>query len=161
MFDRQIEETIEIAASPAEVWWQLTSFRSYPDWNPFITRIEGELREGERLSVRIEAEGLPPMTVSPEIITADPERELRWLGRLALPKIFDGEHAFIMESVGIDRVRFIQRERFGGLLVPGTLAFAEGAVRKGFRQMNEALRQRAEAAHASQQVARDNDEPSA
>lgn len=152
MFDRQVEESVEIVATPADVWWQLTSFDAYSDWNPFITRIEGELREGARLSVTMRPDGIPPVVVRPRIVTAEPERELRWLGRLGLPALFEGEHSFLIESTGIDRVRFTQRERFDGLLVPGTLTLIAGPLRRGFREMNHALRQRAEAAHATRRA---------
>ena len=48
MFDREIVETVRIAANPAEVWYHLANFRSYSEWNPSIRRINGELRVGAR-----------------------------------------------------------------------------------------------------------------
>ena len=155
MFDRQIEQSVEIVARPSEVWWQLTNFDSYPDWNPLYKRVKGELREGARLAVTVDPNGVPAMIVRPRIIIAEPERELRWRGRIALPHAFTAEHAFIIKSVGVDRVRFTQRERFEGLLVPGALLLIESALGRGFREMNDALKQRAEAAHASREVAED------
>ncbi|MBD3291417.1 MAG: SRPBCC domain-containing protein [Armatimonadia bacterium] len=155
MFDRQIEETVEIVASASEVWWQLTNFEGYPEWNPFITSIRGHAREGERLTVTIDPDSMPSMTFRPKVLVAERERELRWRGRtVGLPNIFDGEHAFIIESVGMDRVRFRQCESFSGVLVPGALSVIEGRLRRSFRAMNEELRQRAEAAHATRQAAK-------
>ena len=154
MFEREIEESVEIAASPSEVWWQLTNFELYPEWNPFITRADGELREGARLSVTVDPDALPPFAMRPKLTVVDPERQLRWRGRMGLPNLFDGEHIFMIESVGIDRVRFTQRERFSGIFVPGALALIADALRRSFTAMNERLRQRAEAAHATQQASR-------
>ncbi len=154
MFDREIEETVEIVASPSEVWWHLTNFEAYPRWNPFITKIEGEVREGARLSVTIDPDGIPPVVFRPKILVAEPERELRWRGRPGLPNLFDGEHVFVIESLGLKRLRLTQRELFGGLLVPGTMPLIGRAVRRGFRDMNQALRQRAEASHATREAAR-------
>ena len=34
------------------------------------------------------------MTMHPTVPVAEPGRELRWLGRLGLPGVFDGEHRF-------------------------------------------------------------------
>jgi len=154
MFEREIEESVEIVASPSEVWWQLTTFAAWPEWNPFITRIEGEVREGARLSVTLEPDSMPAFVIRPKLIRVDPERELRWRGRLGFPGLFDGEHAFIIESVGVDRLRFTQRERFSGLLALGTLTLIERRLRESFRTMNERLRQRSEAAHATREAAR-------
>ncbi len=154
MFEREIEETVEIAASPSEVWWQLTDFEAYADWNPFITRVEGELREGARLSVTVNPHSMPSLTIRPKIIVVDPERQLRWRGRVGVPNLFDGEHILMIESMGVDRVCFKQRERFSGIFAPGTLGLIEGRLRKSFREMNDALRQRAEAAHATREAGR-------
>lgn len=154
MFEREIEESIEIAAGPSEVWWQLTNFGSYPDWNPFITRIDGEVREGARLSVTLNLHAMPEITVRPKVMVVDPQRQLRWRGRMGIPNLFDGCHIFTIETTGVNRVCFKQRERFSGLFAPGGVSLIERSLRRSFREMNEALRQRAEAAHATGEVAR-------
>ncbi|WP_083862001.1 SRPBCC family protein [Halogeometricum pallidum] len=43
---REIQTEIEIDAPPETVWEQLTDFASYEQWNPHISRVSGELREG-------------------------------------------------------------------------------------------------------------------
>ena len=77
------------------------------------------------------------------MLKAEPPHELRWLGRLLLPGVFDGEHIFSIEPSSEGGSRFVQRERFSGVLVP----LVGGMLRKteqGFMAMNEALKQRAE-----------------
>ena len=54
----------------------------------------------------------------PTVMVVDPGRELRWLGKLFLPGLFDGEHRFEIHEDVPGRVRFVQAERFRGLLVP-------------------------------------------
>jgi hypothetical protein len=73
----------------------------------------------------------------------DPLHELRWLGRLVVRGLVDGEHMFILTSVGEGRVHLVQREVFRGMLVPflGGLA---AAIRQGFEEMNSALKGRSE-----------------
>jgi uncharacterized protein YndB with AHSA1/START domain len=51
---KELHSQIEINASAERVWRLLTDFASYPQWNPFIRRISGELTTGERLEVRLE-----------------------------------------------------------------------------------------------------------
>jgi len=38
------------------------------------------------------------MTFRPTILKAEPNRELRWLGHLLVPGLFDGEHIFTIET---------------------------------------------------------------
>jgi hypothetical protein len=51
---KELHSEIEIDASAERVWDILTDFASYPQWNPFIRRIGGELEVGERLEVRLQ-----------------------------------------------------------------------------------------------------------
>jgi hypothetical protein len=83
------------------------------------------------------------MTFQPTVLKAEVNRELRWLGHLIFPGLFDGEHSFVIEPLDTNRVRFIQREVFRGLLVllvAGTL----DKTRQGFEAMNRALKIKAE-----------------
>lgn len=72
--------------------------RSYRDWNPFIVSMEGELVEGAALTNTMRPEAGNEMTFSPTVLRAEPESELRWLGRLFLLRIFDSEHYFVLEE---------------------------------------------------------------
>jgi hypothetical protein len=142
---RNISHTIEIDAPPEAVWRQLADTGAYADWNPFVRRIDGRLEESARLRVEIEPPGGRRMTFKPTVLAARPGRELRWLGRLLLPGLFDGEHSFSLEPLPEGRSRLTQAERFSGLLVRpfgGSLEKTE----RGFEAMNRALKARAEAA---------------
>jgi hypothetical protein len=134
-----------VAVPPGVVWDILTDFARYAEWNPFIVHAEGVARAGTRLTVRIEPPGGRGMTFRPTVLAADPGHELRWLGRLVVPGLFDGEHRFVLEASG-GGVRLVQAERFRGLLVPLLRRQVEGPTRRGFEAMNAALKARAEAA---------------
>ncbi|MGH2613811.1 MAG: SRPBCC family protein [Thermomicrobiales bacterium] len=140
----QLHSTIEIEAPPSRVWEVLTDFAAYPDWNPFVRRIAGQPIVGSRLEAHIQPPGGRGTTIRPAVLAAEPERELRWIGYLGTPGIFDGEHRFRIEPIGPDRVRFIQEERFSGLLAPLILRFIEHSTLEGFAAMNRALKARAE-----------------
>ena len=58
------------------------------------------------------------MTFRPAVLAVEPACELRWLGHSLVPGLFDGEHEFQIHSLGPGRVRFVQQERFTGVLVP-------------------------------------------
>jgi hypothetical protein len=86
--------------------------------------------------------GRKPMTFRPTVRVAEPGHELRWLGRVLIPGIFDGEHAFIIEErQGGCRLR--HEETFRGLLVPAFGAMLDD-TEKGFIAFNAALKQRVE-----------------
>lgn len=109
---RRIATALDIDAPAASVWRVLTGFPAYPDWNPFIRRVTGEAKGGARLEVTVQPANRKPMTFRPTARVAEPDRELRWLGRVLLPGIFDVEHAFIIEP----------RPRFGPAQRPRLVA---------------------------------------
>jgi hypothetical protein len=140
---KELRTEIEFEGTPQEVWEILADLPAYAEWNPFIKKIQGEPRAGAKLEVRMEPEGERAMTFRPTVLAAEPGRELRWLGHLLVPGIFDGEHRWLIEEAGPGRVRFTQSERFGGLLAPLLWKkLRDGGTAKGFRAMNEALARR-------------------
>jgi len=142
---RDIRREIEINAPPKTVWHVLNDFGAYGEWNPFMRSIKGEAQKGGRLSVRIEPPGGKGMTFKPRVLAAEPDQELRWIGRLLLPGLFDGEHTLRIEPIEGQRSRFIQQERFTGILV-GLFKSTLDKTEIGFEQMNAALKKRAETA---------------
>jgi hypothetical protein len=127
------------------VWGILTDFASYPQWNPFIRRISGELKAGDRLEVRLEPPGGRGITLRPMVLSAEPNRQLRWLGHLLVPGLFDAKHSLLIQLLKEDRVRFIQSEVFKGVLVPLLARSLDNNTLRGFEEMNGALKERAEA----------------
>jgi hypothetical protein len=115
---KELHTEIEIDASAERVWGILTDFASYPQWNPFIRRIGGELEVGERLEVRLEPTDSRGITMRPKVLSAEPNRLMRWLGRLLVPGLFDGEHSLAIQPLEGNSVRFVQHEAFKGCLSP-------------------------------------------
>ena len=146
---KELRTEIEIDAPADRVWRVLTEFDAYPDWNPFLRRASGEVKEGARLEVYMQPSGGRGMTFRPTVIRAEPNREFRWLGHLGMSGLFDGEHSFTIEPLEGNRVRFVQSERFTGVLVPLMMLMIEKDTKRGFEEMNQALKERAEAAQRS------------
>ncbi|MGB9370550.1 MAG: SRPBCC domain-containing protein [Halobacteriota archaeon] len=80
---KQIRSEIEINASAERVWHVLTDFAGFPQWNPFIRQISGELKVGGKLDVYMQPSGQRGIRFRPVVLAAEPSRELRWLGRRA------------------------------------------------------------------------------
>lgn len=141
---------VEIDADPATVWRVLMDFESYPAWNPFIDRIEGERVLGARLRVRIQPPDSRGMTLKPHVTVVEPERAFGWLGSLGIRHIFDGVHRFELEPIdGGRRTRFIQSEHFRGVLLALVARKILPNTLRGFEAMNQALAQRAAALQAA------------
>lgn len=137
---RRISVTTEINAPAEVVWAQLTDTAAFAEWNPFMPSLDGSLAEGERLAVRITPPGTKGMTFRPTVTAAEENRKLEWLGRFLVPGLFDGRHAFTVEPTATG-CTLTQEETFTGVLVP-LMASTLAKTEEGFRQMNEALKER-------------------
>ena len=141
---RRIRTEIEIDQSAEAVWAAFSDFESYPDWNPFITRIEGDMAVGSKLEVMLQPPGGDAMAFTPTVTELEPGERFAWLGILGLPRVFDGAHYFEVEDLGDGRSRFVQGEEFRGLLVPFLKSMLDGQTTDGFERMNQALKARVE-----------------
>ncbi|MDJ0923111.1 MAG: SRPBCC domain-containing protein [Acidimicrobiia bacterium] len=136
---------ISIDAPAAVVWDTLTDLPAYAEWNPFIVEAAGDVEVGARLRNRLEPPEGKGMTFQPTVTVVEPNRKFEWLGRLVLPGVFDGRHIFELEET-TEGTRFVQREEFTGILVPLFARSLDKGTKAGFEAMNQAIKQRAEAA---------------
>lgn len=121
-------------------------FNAYGLWNPLITEISGEARKGAKLRIKVRTGERSGLVVKPLIINLEPQKELRWQGRLFIPGLFSGEHYFRIEQGNGGSVRFIHGEHFSGLLV-GFMGDMIEDARDAFIAMNHALKMRCEQAY--------------
>ena len=140
-----IQTDVVINSSASEVWQELTDFEEYPQWNPFMLQVTGAPSPGEQLEILMRF-GDGTMTITPTVLVSLPDRELRWIGHLLVPGLFDGEHSLVIEPLSEDRVRFLQSESFSGLLIPFSRRILED-TKLNFEAMNQALKKRAEEAN--------------
>ncbi len=141
---KEIRTEVEINATAGHVWQILSDFRSFPEWNPFIHRIEGKTNEGTRLNVYLQLPGKKEMRFRPRVLNVEPEKELRWIGHLGIPGIFDGEHIFSIEPLSENKILFVQKEKFTGILASLFFRSIKDATTQSFKAMNDALKIRAE-----------------
>lgn len=141
---KEIKTEILINATPQKVWAILTNFEKYPDWNPFIKSIKGEVKTGNNITVRIEPPGASGMTFKPKVLTWETHKEFKWLGRLLFTGFFDGEHKFELIDNRNGTTTLIQSEIFKGILVPLFKKQLDNNTRKGFEEMNKKLKELAE-----------------
>jgi hypothetical protein len=140
---KELQASIEIDAPAERVWGVLSDLGRYEEWNPFMTRAEGQFVEGSKLAITFRPPGGRQVKVKPMVLEVETGRSVRWLGRFILPGLFDGEHILAVEPVGESAARFTQSERFWGILtrLSGKLF---DRTQAGFEAMNEALKRRCE-----------------
>jgi hypothetical protein len=66
---------------------------------------------------------------------------------IPLSGLFDGEHILIIDPISENKVKFIQREKSSGLLPPLLWSGFDRDTRRGFNEMNAALKKLAEDAN--------------
>ncbi|GHV26069.1 hypothetical protein FACS18948_0890 [Clostridia bacterium] len=138
---KQIETEIKISATPNAVWRVLTDFASYPDWNPFIQWVKGEVKERNRISIRVVPAGSNGMTFNPIVLSIIENKEIKWLGSILFKGLFDGEHHLVVQENEDGTTTFSQKEYFSGIFVG---FFNTKNTETGFHAMNQKLKDLAE-----------------
>lgn len=144
VLEREIHTEIEIAAPPEVVWDVLSAIDTWSEWNPVIggVTLRGPLREGTpgRLMLLLP----PPVgrrTLAVRLVTVRPQRELAWKG--GVPGVVQGRHGFRLEPTDAG-TRLVHTEVFSGVLAPGLVRVLRGQLGKGYRRLNQGLRNRCE-----------------
>jgi hypothetical protein len=145
----EVVANIEIDAPADVVWRALVELDRFHDWNPFIREASGSSEIGGTVWVRVATPLGIRLRFRATVLDREPARELRWKGHVLAPWLAAGEHWFTIEPIAPDRVRFVQREKFSGIVPRLGARLLAREARRGFDAMNRALKARAEAfAHA-------------
>lgn len=138
-----IKTKILINATPNTVWSILTDYDAYPNWNPFIKTIKGEVKEGNKVTVFIKPSNRKGMKFKPKILCLETNKELRWLGVFLFKGLIDGEHKFELIDNGDKTTTFVHSEYFNGILV-SLFSRRLDETKHDFKAMNKQLKVLAE-----------------
>jgi hypothetical protein len=144
---REPYSAVDINASPQRVWEALTSFPTFPAWNPFIREAEGRLQPGARIKIKLRLAGRL-VTFRPVLTVVDEPRELRWLARQWIPGLFDVDRRFRLEPLGASRCRFVQSESGSGIFAPLLMLLTKAPIVRGYEEFNAAIKTRVESTPA-------------
>ena len=141
----EISTTIEIAATPENVWAVLTDLASYPQWHPMYQAVNGQLAAGSTLTITSThpASGRS-MTARVKVLTAEPNTELRWVSKLAGVTISE---RFFQLSPAAGGTSLVQAASYRGLGRSGNRTMNKTVTRieDSFAAINQAIKQQAEA----------------
>ena len=140
-----ISTTIEIAATPENVWGVLADLAGYRHWHPVYQAVNGQLAAGSRLSITTThpASGRA-MTATVKVLTAEPNTELRWVSKLAGVTI--SERTFQL-SPAAGGTSLVQAASYRGLGRSRSRAMIKTVTRieDSFAAINQAIKEQAEA----------------
>lgn len=142
-----INAAIDIPAPAEAVWRVLTDFARYSGWNPFIRRAYGAAEVGTEVRLHVRSSFGLPLAFRAKVLESDSGHELHWDGHVLANWLARGEHWFTIEPVDANHVRFVQRERFSGLLPRLGARLLAQEAKRGFDSMNEALAQHVSTVH--------------
>jgi len=140
----KLETSINIQATPEEVWKVFSNFSGYPEWSSFIESVKGTLDVDTVIEVSMRPPSKDKATLfKPKVLKSEAGKEFRWLGKLGgVNFLFVGEHYFIFEKTQ-EGTKLTQGEKFKGILVP-LLKKMLLDTQKGFENFNQALKGRVE-----------------
>lgn len=130
---------VTIKTTSAEVWNVLMDIDKYPDWHPYIRKIEGRMEKNAKIKVTYKKNDTQDAVFSAYIIDVEPNKLLSWGGSLGF--IFRAKHYYKIETVQGDSVKLIQGEYWRGIFggMYGKKIYVD--TTKKFEQMNNKLKQ--------------------
>jgi hypothetical protein len=104
---------ITIDADPSAIWKHLTDAPAFAKWNSTVTRIDGRIAAGERLTITVPI--APGREFRPRVVELEPERRMVWSDGMA--PMFKGERTYTLAPTD-GGTRFEMTEVFRGMMLP-------------------------------------------
>jgi hypothetical protein len=119
IFARTCAVAVDIRVDAATIWRLLTDAEGFPRWNSTVSRIEGRIAEGERLTVHVPG---TDRTFIPRVSGVMAHERMTWGGGRA--PFFRGVRTFVLTPRSDGSTVFTMEECFSGLMLP----FAKGSL---------------------------------
>lgn len=136
--NKSVHHEIEIDAAPENVWQVLVDTDSYDNWNPVMQLLEGEIKEGNKVTYRFTQDAENVSEIPSNVKTIVPNRLLNQGGGLPLVLTFD--HKYMLEPSG-SGTKLTIHEDYAGI---GVNFWDPAPVAAAYGRLNEAIKKRAE-----------------
>jgi hypothetical protein len=113
VFSMECTVTVNIRAGADSIWNLLTDAKDFPRWNSTVTSIEGQIRDGEQIRLRVPG---TDRTFTPKISGVVPSVRMIWTGGFA--PLFKGVRTFELRPCNDGTTDFAMEERFSGAMLP-------------------------------------------
>lgn len=138
---KTFQTSASIRATPEAIWEILTDATRYRTWNTTVTKVEGRIAKGEKVTVHAKLSPGRPFPV--KVTEFIPGRKMAWTGGMPLG-LFKGERTFTLTPRNDGMVEFRMVEVFDGLLSP-LIERSIPNLQPAFDEFASALKNRAEA----------------
>ena len=139
----RIETRIGVQASPEVIWAVVSDLARWGEWNPIYSQASGEIRIGSTLALTLTRPGQPPQDIRPVVLDWVPGEQLHW--RLSMLGGLVRTTRYIeIEKLAETSCIVSNGEYFAGVMAPSLVRRVGRSLNRGFREMNEALKIRAE-----------------
>ncbi len=108
-FSRQTSIRIDINSDASVIWTLLTNASDYPRWNSTINSLEGEIKKGEQIRLKVHLD--PKRTFKIKVREMEPEKRMVWGDG-------QGTRTFTLSKNKEGVWNFAMTEKIGGLLYP-------------------------------------------
>lgn len=107
--------TRTIHAEPQVIWDLLTEASAYPDWNPAVLGIEGDIEEGNK--IKLTSIVNPDRQFKLNVTDVRPPNHMVWWDGMPLG-LFKGVRTFRVSPTGDGQSEFQMEEVYSGLMAP-------------------------------------------
>ncbi len=135
---KSVHHEITISASPEKVWKVLTDMDKFPEWNPVMELLEGEVKEGNQVKYQFTQDENSESEIGATIKEIIPNKLLNQNGGIPLLLTFD--HRYILAPMG-EQTKVIIHEDYRGI---GVNFWNPKPVEEAYERLNKALKLRVE-----------------
>ena len=135
---KSVHHEITIEAPSQKVWETLINMSEYPNWNPVMKLIDGEIKEGCKVKYQFIQDADNISEIPASVIQIVPKELLNQKG--GLPLILTFNHKYILESSG-NSTRVTIHEDYRGI---GVNFWNPKPLEEAYARLNFALKKRLE-----------------
>lgn len=139
-FETLVKESQILPAPRTQVFARLLEWTAYPEWNPYITRIDGQAQLGQTIQVSFSMGFGPAMTLTCQVAILDHAKTtLAWDYKAFLPWLYTARHTFVVEDSPAGASLIIQTEAIKGLMACPLFGLFHRLLQSRFQTMHAAL----------------------
>ena len=135
---KSVHNEILIDAKPENVWKVLIDTDKYPEWNPVMQLLEGEIKEGNKVKYQFTQDAENESEIPSNVKKVVPNKLLNQGGGMPLILTFD--HTYILEP-NDEQTKVTIHEDYRGI---GVNFWNPKPVEQAYKRLNEALKTRVE-----------------